>query len=205
MDALYGLDIETDTSVDGLDPAVARIVAVAVAGGAGRAAVFADDDEATLLDRVDRHLAGLAPGVVVTWNGAAFDLPFLADRAGRAGVRLGLRVVLDPAIPRRHPPLVGHDGAYRAGWYGHAHLDAYRVFRADVGPSLGVSASLKAMARLCGLCPIELDRPTLHRRGRSELAAYVGSDAECTRELVRRRWSTARLAIDRAPDAPIVG
>ena len=33
--AIYGLDIETDTSVDGLDPAVSPVVTVALATGAG--------------------------------------------------------------------------------------------------------------------------------------------------------------------------
>src|SRR3954447_9178200 len=93
---IYGLDIETDTSVDGLDPAVARIIAVAVAGPRG-VRVFDDSDEALLLDRLDWHLASLEPGVIATWNGAAFDLPFLDDRARALGVRLGLRLTLDPS------------------------------------------------------------------------------------------------------------
>ena len=32
----------------------------------------------------------------------------------------------------------------------------------------------------------------------AEMAAYVGSDARCTAELARRRWATARLAVDRS-------
>ena len=38
-------------------------------------------DEATLLRRLDRRLAELPPGIIVTWNGSSFDLPFLATRA----------------------------------------------------------------------------------------------------------------------------
>ena len=145
---VYGLDIETDTTVDGLDPRVARVIAVAVAGPDGTR-VFDDADEALLLDRLDWHLASLEPGVIATWNGASFDLPFLADRARLAQVGLGLRLTLDPSIPGRRDPLPGHAGAYRGSWHGHAHLDAYQLVRADVVPALGVSGGLKAMARLC--------------------------------------------------------
>ena len=122
---LYGLDIETDTTRDGLDPRVARVIAVAISGDHHRAVLTGD--EPALLAALDQRIASLPPGVLVTWNGAAFDLPFLADRATRCGVRLGLRLTLDPAIPMRRPPLPGHLGAYRAGWHGHRHLDAYRL------------------------------------------------------------------------------
>jgi hypothetical protein len=193
---IYGLDIETDTSVDGLDPRVGRIVAVAVAGPRG-VRVFDDGDEALLLDRLDWHLASLEPGVIATWNGAGFDLPYLADRAQRRDVRLGLRLALDPTIASHHDPLAGHDGAYRASWHAHAHLDAYRVFRADVVPALSISGGLKSIARLCGLEPLELARATLHEQQPEQVRAYVASDASCTRELVRRRWPTASAAVDR--------
>jgi hypothetical protein len=201
--SVYGLDIETDTSVDGLDPSVARIIAVAVAGPGG-VRVFDDRDEALLLDRVDWHLASLEPGVLATWNGGAFDLPFLADRCRANGVRAGLRLTLDPTIPVRHP-LPGHQGAYRGSWHGHAHLDAYQLFRADVVPALGVSGGLKTIARLCGLDPVELRAPALHTYAKDQVSAYVGSDARCTRELVLRRWPAARSAVDHpiaAPRAP---
>lgn len=195
---LYGLDIETDTAIDGLDPRVSRVLAVAVVGPGGTT-VLDDADEARLLDRLDWLLAGLEPGVVVTWNGAAFDLPFLADRAAHHRLALGLRLALDPGLAVRRPTLPGHDGAYRAAWHGHAHLDAYRLFRADVIPALGCSGSLKTVARVCGLEPVETDAARVHELGRAELGAYVRSDAACTRELVARRWPTARAAVDRLP------
>lgn len=198
---IYGLDIETDTTIDGLDPVVARIVAVAVAGADG-AHVFDDSDEALLLDRLDWHLAALDPGVIATWNGAAFDLPFLADRFRRHGLAPGLRLAPDPSIRLRGEPLPGHRGAYRARWHQHAHLDAYRVFRADVVPALGVSGGLKAMARLCGLDPVEVVTSRLHELTPGDIRAYVASDARCTRELIARRWRSARTAVDRVPDRP---
>jgi DNA polymerase elongation subunit (family B) len=202
--AVYGFDVETDTSLDGLDPGRSSIVAAAVAT-AGSTVVFSDADEATLLDRLDWHLASLEPGVLATWNGSAFDLPFVADRARRHGLLLGLRLRLDPSIPRRHPPLTGHSGAYRASWHGHAHLDGYQVFRADVAPALNVSSSLKSVARLCGLRPVQLDASVLHLTGAADVREYVASDARCTRELIERRWRTACLAVDDPPPVPPVG
>ncbi len=194
---VYGLDIETDTSIDGLDPTVARIVAVAVSGPDG-VRIFDDGDESLLLDRVDWHLASLEPGVLCTWNGAAFDLPFLADRSRVAGVRVGLRLTLDPTIPVRSP-LRGHTAAYRGSWHGHAHLDAYQLFRADVVPALGISGGLKTIARLCGLDPVEITGACIHTYAKDQVSAYVASDARCTRQLVLRRWTTALAALDHPP------
>lgn len=191
---IYGLDIETDTTVDGLDPAVSPVVTVAVSTPADDH-VFTGT-EADVLRAADAALAGLEPGVVATWNGAAFDLPFLADRTARLGLRLGLRLALDPAIAMSRPPLPGHTGAYRAAWHGHAHLDAYRLYRGDVGPALGVSCSLKSIARLVGLAPVEVDRENIHLLPADVLAAYVASDARLARLLAERRWPGAAPAVD---------
>jgi DNA polymerase elongation subunit (family B) len=182
---VYGLDIETDTSVNGLDPAVGGIVTVALSTASGDE-VF-DGPEIDILTAVDARLAGLAPGVVATWNGAFFDLPFLADRAAHRGVALGLRLTLDPRIPSRRDPLPGHRGAYRACWHGHRHVDAYQLYRSDVGPALGISCSLKAIARLVGLTPVEVDRARIHDLAPDALAAYVASDARLARLLTERR------------------
>lgn len=200
---VYGLDIETDTTVDGLDPLVAPVVAVAVAGPNG-VTVFDDSNEALLLDRLDWHLASVEPGVLATWNGANFDLPFLHLRAQRHGVALGLRLRPDPILPLPREPLAGQAHTNRAWWHGHAHLDAYRLYRGDVVPALGVSGGLKSIALLCGLSPVQVDASHVHELSSADLRAYVSSDARCTRELVLRRWSTARYAVDRGgePGAP---
>jgi DNA polymerase elongation subunit (family B) len=182
---VYGLDIETDTSVNGLDPAVGGIVTVALSTPDGDD-VF-DGSEVGMLEAVDARLAGLEPGVLATWNGAFFDLPFLADRASHHGIALGLRLTLDPRITSRRDPLPGHLGAYRACWHGHRHLDAYQLYRSDVGHVLGVSCSLKAIARLVGLTPVEVDRARIHDLSPEALAAYVASDARLARLLAERR------------------
>ena len=87
-------------------------------------------------------------------------------------------------------------GGYTASWYQHRHLDAYQVYRADVGASLGLPCGLKPLARMVGLSPVEVDRARIHELTDTELERYVASDAVLTRELALRRWTTARLSID---------
>lgn len=193
-DLLYGLDIETDTTVNGLDPRVAPVVAVAVATAEGTA-VFTGD-ERDILDRVEAALAALEPGVLITWNGAGFDLPFLVDRARACGARLSLQVVDDPLLGGRDDPLPGHLGAYRGRWGRHGHLDGYRIYRADVGPALRLSCGLKAMARFVGLTPVEVDRSAISDLSATELHDYVASDAQLARELVLRRWPACAAGVD---------
>ena len=195
---VYGLDIETDTTVDGLDPATSAVVTVALSQD-GVDEVFTGP-ESELLTELDFRLGELDPGVLATWNGAAFDLPFLADRAQHCGVDLGLHLHLDPSIRMAHPPLPGHRGAYRASWHVHGHVDAYRLYRGDVGPALRVSCSLKSIARFVGLRPLEVDRTRIHALETEALHAYASSDARLARVLTERRWPSAGRFVDRVPD-----
>jgi DNA polymerase elongation subunit (family B) len=197
--AVYGLDIETDTTENGLDPRVASVVTVALAGP-GYEEVFTGEEHVLLAD-LDERLHQLEPGVLATWNGAAFDLPFIADRAALYDMSLGLRLQLDPSITMRREPLPGHRGAYRASWYGHDHLDAYRVYRGDVGPALRISCSLKSIARFVGLAPIEVDRTRIHDLSNEALHAYAASDARLARILTERRWGTASRCVDHVHEA----
>lgn len=197
--ALYGLDIETDTSSDGLDPTVARVVAVALSSAA-TGDVVVTGSEAGVLAALDSHLAELPPGVIVTWNGGAFDLPFLAARAAAAGVDLGLELAWDPAAYRPgRVPLTGALGTCVARWHGHDHLDAYRAWRtALAGP--GEPCGLKAVARSQGLVPVEVDDVTLlHHEPLAKLRTYVASDAVLARQLAERRWGEIRRFVDRLP------
>lgn len=195
---LYGLDIETDTTADGLDPGVARVVAVALSSAEAGDVVLTGGEAGVLL-ALDEHLAALPPGVVVTWNGGAFDLPFLAARAAVADVDLGLELAWDPAGYRPgRAPLPGHLGTYAASWHGHVHLDAYRAWRALSDPAL--PCGLKAVARAEGLAPVEVDDVTLlHDVPLLELRRYVASDAALARQLAERRWREVRRFIDRLP------
>jgi hypothetical protein len=196
---VYGLDIETDTSDDGTDPQVACVRTVALSSE-GCDEVFSGD-EADLLAELDERLAALPPGVLATWNGAAFDLPFLADRAAVCGVAIGLRLRHDARIGLRRAPLPGHPGAYRASWYGHHHLDAYRLYRGDVPASPRVPGGLRSLVRLVGLRVVEVDRDHVRELEREVRHAYAPGDARLARVLTERRWPAARSYIDRrVPD-----
>lgn len=185
--SLYGLDIETDTTIDGLDPARSAVVAVAIVGE--EIELVIQGEEAALLAELDATLVALAPGVLVTWNGGRFDLPFLADRSRVAGVTLGLDLWSDT--------LPGPDVRYQATWHHHRHLDGYRLFRSDAGRAMGLSCGLKNMARLVGLDAVSVDRERIHDLDADALSAYVASDARLARQLVIRRGATALAAIDR--------
>lgn len=174
---LYGLDIETDTRVDGLDPERSAVVAASVVGD--DVELVLDGTEPALLHDLDEALSALRPGIITTWNGARFDLPFLLTRAAHHGVHLGL------SIQDR-----------RMSWYEHRHLDGYRLYRADVGRALRFPCGLKAMARLVGLPAIEVDTAALHLLSDSEIRRYVTSDARVTRQLVQRRWPAAASFVD---------
>jgi len=183
--AIYGLDIETDTTINGLDSTVAAIVTVALAGN-GYEETFTGPEDQLLAD-LDERLDEVEPGVIATWNGGAFDLPFIADRAARYDLPLGLHLERSSTLRT----------TCRASWYDHAHLDAYRVYRGDVGPALRISCSLKSIARFVGLSPIEVDRTRIHDLSNEALHAYAASDARLARILAERRWATASRSIDR--------
>lgn len=187
LEPVYGLDIETDTSVDGLDPAVSPVIAVAVATPDGDHVL--QGDERTVLTDTDALLAVLEPGVIVTWNGAGFDLPFLVERSRIIGVELDLQLWRDPLLD------VEGD-VFRGRWHHHDHLDGYRLYRADVGRSLGLPCGLKPLSKLLGLAPVEVDRSRLHLLDRAEVRDYVASDARLARQLVLRRWPLAARSAD---------
>lgn len=191
-----GLDIETDTTAGGLDPATAAIVAVAMCSADGNLEFVFDGDESQMLRDVDDLLAGLPPGLLVTWNGASFDLPFIERRARLLDVPLGLRTAPDPRRTSRRDPT---RTAVRARWHDQVHLDGYLVYRSDVGRCLGLSCGLKSLAHLAGLEPVELDREHLHTAEPALLRRYVTSDARCAAALVQRRMPRVVQAADYPP------
>ena len=192
---LYGLDIETDTTTNGLDPSVAAVVAVGLSSEAGGDVAFTGAEAQVLAD-LDAYLATLPPGVIVTWNGASFDLPFLADRAATHGLELGLSILWDPALRKRRDPIPGHIGAYRARWHTHDHLDAYRAYR-RLTDDPELSCALKAVARREGFDPVAVDCEQIHTLTLDDLVSYVLSDARLARLLAARRWGEIRRLTDR--------
>lgn len=192
---VYGLDIETDCTENGTDPKVATVRTVALSSESCDE-VFSGE-EADLLEELDERLASLPPGVLATWNGAAFDLPFLADRAFVCGVPIGLRLRHDGRLGMRRAPLPGHPGAYRGSWYGHRHLDAYRVYRGDASASPRLPLGLRCLARLCGTRVVDVERDFAGELEREVRHAYAAGDARLARVLTERRWPGARAYVDR--------
>ncbi len=192
---VYGLDIETDTSSDGLDPTVAPVLTVALSGRK-LDEVFVGP-EPDLFSALDDRLAELEPGVIATWNGSTFDLPFIADRARLLGVDLGLQLCLDHSRTMQRAPLPGHAGAYRAAWYQHTHIDTYRLYGHPSASSHWTS--LRVIGRVLGLG----GDPGRDVGRRTELLtnealhAHAPSDARLARVLAERRWSTAARMVDR--------
>ena len=191
---LYGLDIETDTTVDGLDPGRSAVVAASLSTPDGQ--MTFRGPERQLLQALDRHLRALPPGVLVTWNGSGFDLPFLADRARRLRLPLALRLRADAALPHKHAPIRGHELPYRARWHRHGHLDACCLYRTLVPE--GTSCSLKPLARAAGLPVVEVDASAIHTIDQHRLDRYVASDAWLARELAVRAWPEAGRLLDAA-------
>jgi DNA polymerase elongation subunit (family B) len=192
---IYGLDIETDTDRDGLDPTVAPVVMVALSGRKLDEVFCGPEPE--LLAALDARLANLEPGVIATWNGSTFDLPFIADRARILDLDLGLQLCLDRSLTMNRAPLPGHAGAYRAEWHRHTHIDTFRLY-GNPSPSSHWT-SLRVIGRVLGL-----GTSSGHDAGRrtqiltnEALHAHAPSDARLARVLAERRWSAAARLVDR--------
>jgi hypothetical protein len=179
------LDIETDTlGVNGLDPRESRVVSAALAFSDREALVFEDADERRLLEAIGSVVRARS-GLLVTWNGAGFDLPFLAVRSELLGLDLGLETVTDPSIPVKYAAPEGLGGPVRARWGSTAHVDISFLYK-DFAADRGVSWSLKPVARALGLSPVEVDRERIHDLSAEQLRDYVLSDVEVTLALAAR-------------------
>jgi len=193
---IYALDLETDTTIDGLDPRVAAITECAVSTAVGDTVLCTDHGEATMLFNLDKYLGALPPGLIVTWNGAFFDLPFLYTRRRILSLppsstlrSFGLRLIPQPGLTPKYDYIGDHICGYTAVWLregdsgaGHLHLDisfAYKKIAAD----LGVKHALKPVARALG---IEVDRERMHLLTPAQRSAYAASDTRATRELAIR-------------------
>lgn len=188
----YGLDIETDTTVNGLDPTVAAIVAVAVS--TSEEDFVLQGEELHILRELEHLISSLAAGVLITWNGNNFDLPFIAERARRTGIQLGLRFGPNEPTQWTRTP---HARPYTCSWGQHRHLDGLQLYRADLGRMFKLSCGLKPLSRLLGFEPVEVDRRNIHLLSEQEMHEYVASDARLARELVGRRMPVAFANCDR--------
>ncbi len=195
---MYALDIETSTDgVNGLDPSESHITSVAVYDGED--GVVFDGPEATLLVLLEQHIAALTEGVIVTWNGASFDLPWLSDRFAVHGIATTLEITLSDDRTPSYDPIPGHKGGYLGQWGKHDHLDIMQQYRMDAKAE-GLRYGLKPTARRFGIEVIEVDRENMHLLTREEEHAYVLSDVVATYklasyvfDLLRNYWCDSQI------------
>lgn len=188
IETAYAIDIETDTSGGpnhGLDPQLAKITSVALATDVGVEVFLTEKygSEKEMLKNFHFSVANLPKGIIASWNGSVFDFPFLVYRAGLSGLDMGLKLTYDPSLPVKYAPTPTFEGGYRVSWMQHSHVDVQNFFEEDARIA-GVPWSLKPVARLNGLEPVEVDRANIHLLTPEEEEEYVASDAVVTRDLL---------------------
>lgn len=194
MNAIYALDLETCTNPgDGLDPTnpLTRITSAAIFFGPAKgvdgpegSVVFDDPDEARLLRSLNAWFCdeSTEPGLIVTWNGANFDIPFLLTRSAFLGVELDLQAQLSELRAPKYGPCRGHAGGYVANWGPHDHADVWPSF-IEIANRAGIKTGLKPVANYFGYNPIVVDRQQMESLTVPERCAYNISDVEVTYRL----------------------
>lgn len=179
------LDIETT----GLDPETDSVVAVGIARP-GDVQAIRSDDEVELLHWVESVMSvGPPSGLVVTWNGEEFDLPFLAQRFRDRGVPTKLSAVPRAELGKYGKPL------HTCTWAGLEHLDLAPIYR-EAAKQHGVPWSLKPVAEaVLGVMPVEVDRrgSAIAQMPEDALLEYLRSDISITLALYEK-LSKRRIA-----------
>jgi uncharacterized protein YprB with RNaseH-like and TPR domain len=208
-DRIYAFDTETDNSRGhGLNPLKAGFTDLSLATSTGEQ-VFTDADEAAMLRAFDAAVYGLPAGLMSTWNGTHFDLPFLDTRFEHVGmIHHSFTFVPTPQFPPKYELLPGHDSGLTATILSktgvHAHLDIAYAFK-PIAARLGAKWGLKPVAKALGFEVIEVDRQQMHLLTEQERQDYAVSDARVTRQLTC--WLLgldAALGMDRQPAASAV-
>ena len=199
-ESAYAFDIESDTTPQadgkcyGLEPLHAGLTEIAfscdtsVMSEGGK--VFATSDgmtEADVIIEFDRMLFELDPGVLMTWNGSFFDLPFILTRSEVLGITQHMHLHAQPGLAPKYTPTAPHTGGYSATWdtkgvMPHQHLDIMRGYE-RAAKLLGIKWSLKPVAEAYGLDMISVDREKMHELTPAERRAYALSDSGGTRNL----------------------
>ena len=190
---IIALDIETETrpchepakpccSQRGLNPEVSFITAASITDREGTE-IFKTSvlGEAGLLRSLNSSL-NKRSGYLITWNGSAFDLPFIAERAKVSEVKIDLELKEDRLILIKYQPLPGHKSAYRGRWGNLEHVDIQFAYK-EIAKDAKISWGLKPVAKHLGLNPIEVDRLSMHALTEEQLDEYVASDTMMTLKL----------------------
>jgi len=181
---LYAFDIETT----GLDWRKNRITTFAIYGEG--VAIVEEDEELALLDKMHDAFAALPCGIVVTWNGAVFDGPFVYSRVREWTPDADWPLLMeDSSIKPKYEPQPGfrqigyHPFFPAADGLLHRHSDiAYGYWR-SWADARGCRHSLKPVAKANGIDVIEVDREHMESLSTEERKAYCLSDVRATYEL----------------------
>lgn len=189
----YGFDIETT----GLRWDEAKVTTFAIYGDGLTVAYESANEEELVLRMIDLFRE-LDTGIVVTWNGAVFDGPFLAGRFLEHHIDHGLRLVPNFTVVPKYEPQpgfarIGFDPLFASRSGEHSHLDiAYGYWRKWAEDSKTTTKwALKPVASAVGINVIEVDRQHMDRLSQKERLAYCQSDA-------RAAYMLAELAAIRA-------
>ena len=188
---VYGWDIETaNDDGQGLtarDPN-SRLTSISFTHSVGVEVISHDDEAQILTDWLDLLMA-FEPGLLGSWNGSFFDIPFIADRAQILDHRLVAfwHLYPMPGLRPKYDYLPGHTTGYALTFptpngLPHQHLDiaqSYRAFAAEAN----VAWSLKPVGEALGHTPKRLDAANLHTYSQAERDEYSASDAILTRDL----------------------
>lgn len=179
---LTAMDIETS----GLSPLESHVVSIAICSDQ-EFIVWESQDEKRLLDDFAYWLDTRDKGAIVTWNGSAFDWPFLFTRANTVGSRLATKITLVQAETRdpQYGPIGGHTGGYLVNVEGWDHIDAMLPWR-DRAKAAGHRWALKAVAKVHGIDVVEVDRERITELPKKDLAAYNISDVDATLQLAEK-------------------
>ena len=181
---IVALDIETDTTDGhGLDPTRAAITEIAMSFDEPTLDVVHAGAERSILLDTQTTIANISSSdsLLVTWNGAAFDLPYIKRRIkDHSGFGLPPKRHRPLGVARKYPPIEGDSQElYSWTWGGLRHLDIAYGFR-DFAERTGTRWSLKPVARAHGIDVIELDRTRMHEYSPAERREYALSDTRAT-------------------------
>ena len=194
-DNFYALDIETDNSEGfGLDPINGRIISIAVVSASGRTwfqqAQQPEGERQMLRDFAElwKELRRQGSAVWVTWNGGAFDFPFLSHRLMVNRVPALFELKLSQDRKPKYEPINGFEGVYAVSddmGLDIDHLDMAYVMK-DWAEARSHSWSLKPTAAFLDFHDSRMDMfrgDSIHSQDTHMVAAYNIHDAKMTLDL----------------------
>jgi DNA polymerase elongation subunit (family B) len=180
--------MQFDLETTGLDATRDRIFMIATRSPEGICDVLEDEDEANLIRHLVAKVQALDPDVIENHNLHGFDLPFLAERARRLGVPLGLGRIGPPGLRQR----MSRSGKVRFVAPGRELIDTLdAVLRYDFSARELPGHGLKAVARHFGIAGPDREQIPgdriweVYQRDPERVRRYATADVEEVAALAR--------------------